>query len=86
MRNLLGGLLGTILGSYLLVLILNLSQPAYPQEVTGIWMLLGGSYNLSQIFAALFNPLTVVSYLIVWLIMGLIVGLFSRSGWNAVRT
>ncbi|MHA2140981.1 MAG: hypothetical protein ACXADC_17235 [Candidatus Thorarchaeota archaeon] len=86
MRNLLGGLLGTVLGSYILVLILNLSQPAYPQEVTAIWMLLAGSYNLSQSFVALLNPLTVVSYLIVWLAIGLITGLFSKSGWNAART
>ncbi len=86
MRNLLGGLLGTLIGSWLLVFILNLSQPTYPQEVAALWVLLAGSYSLSQSYAALFNPLMVVAYVVVWLVIGLVLAPFSKSGWNAVRT
>ncbi len=86
MRNTLGGLVATLIGSWLMVFILNQSQPAYPQEVASIWVLLAGSYSLSQSYVALFNPLTVGSYMLVWLIVGLVIAPFSKSGWNAVRT
>ena len=86
MRNMLGGLMATLIGSALLILLLNQSQPAYPHEVASLWVLLAGSYSLSQSYAALFNPLTLGSYILVWLIMGLVIAPFSKSGWNAVRT
>ena len=86
MRNMLGGLLATLIGSLLLVYILDLSQPAYPQEVIAIWALLVGSHSLSHSFTVFFDPLMLASYLLVWLIMGLVIAPFSKSGWNAVRT
>ncbi|MHA2119028.1 MAG: hypothetical protein ACW98J_08910, partial [Candidatus Thorarchaeota archaeon] len=86
MRNTLGGLAATLIGSWLLVFMLSQSQPAYPPEVASIWVLLAGSYSLSQSYLALFNPLVVVSYMLVWLIMGLVIAPFSKSGWNTVRT
>jgi len=86
MRNLLGGLLGTLIGSWLLVLILNLNPPSYPQEVIGLWTFLEGSYSLSQSYVTMFSLPTLASYLLVWLIMGAVTAPFSKSGWNAVRT
>jgi hypothetical protein len=86
MRNMLGGLLAAFIGSWLLVFILNLSQPAYPQELIFLWGFLTGSQYLSHTYTVLSDPFTLVSYLLVWLIMGLIVAPFSKSGWNSVRT
>ena len=86
MRNMLGGLLAAFVGSWLLVFILNLSQPAYPQELIILWGLLAGSQYLSHTYMLFSDPLTLASYFLVWLIMGLIVAPFSRSGWNSVRT
>ena len=86
MRNMLGGLLAAFVGSWLLVFILNLSQPAYPQELIFLWGFLTGSQYLSHTYTVLSDPFTLVSYLFVWLIMGLIVAPFSKSGWNSVRT
>ncbi|MFW9887324.1 MAG: hypothetical protein ACFFER_04035 [Candidatus Thorarchaeota archaeon] len=86
MRNMLGGLLAAMIGSWLLVFILNLSQPAYPQELIFLWNLLAGSQYLSDTYTFLSDPSTLVSYLLVWLIMGLILAPFSKSGWNSVRT
>jgi hypothetical protein len=86
MRNMLGGLLATLTGSWLLAFILNISQPAYPQEVIVLWRFLAGSYSLSQSYAVLIEPLLLVLYLLVWLAMGFVIAPFSKSGWNAVRT
>ncbi|MFX0055223.1 MAG: hypothetical protein ACFFAD_09870 [Candidatus Hermodarchaeota archaeon] len=86
MRNMLGGLLAAIIGSWLLAFILNLSQPAYPQELIFLWVLLAGSQYLSHTYTLLSDPFTLVSYLAVWLIMGFIIAPFSKSGWNSVRT
>ncbi|MFW9912562.1 MAG: hypothetical protein ACFFEU_08820 [Candidatus Thorarchaeota archaeon] len=86
MRNMLGGLLAAFIGSWLLVFILNLSQPAYPQEFIFLWWFLAGSHYLSHTYTVLSDPFTLISYLLVWLIMGPIVSLFSKSGWNSVRT
>ncbi|MFW9966632.1 MAG: hypothetical protein ACFFEA_05705 [Candidatus Thorarchaeota archaeon] len=86
MRNMLGGLLATLTGSWLLVFILNISQPAYPQEAIVLWRFLAGSYSLSQTYAVLIEPLLLVLYLLVWLAMGFVIALFSKPGWNAVRT
>ncbi|MHA1924398.1 MAG: hypothetical protein ACXABV_13225 [Candidatus Thorarchaeota archaeon] len=86
MRNTLGGLMATLIGSGLMIFLLNQSQPTYPPEVDSLWLILAGSYRLSQSYIALFNPLTIGSYILVWLIMGLVIAPFSKSGWNAVRT
>ncbi|MFX1262052.1 MAG: hypothetical protein ACFFAZ_08200 [Promethearchaeota archaeon] len=86
MRNMLGGLLAAFIGSWLLVFTLNLSQPAYPQGLIFLWGFLTGSQYLSHTYTVLSDPFTLVSYLLVWLIMGLIVAPFSKSGWNSVRT
>ncbi|MFW9862580.1 MAG: hypothetical protein ACFFET_09865 [Candidatus Thorarchaeota archaeon] len=86
MRNMLGGLLAAIIGSWLLVFILNLSQPAYPQELIFLWGLLTGSQYLSHTYTLLSDPFALVSYSAVWVIMGFIIAPFSKSGWNSVRT
>ncbi|MHA2003430.1 MAG: hypothetical protein ACW960_04915 [Candidatus Thorarchaeota archaeon] len=86
MRNMLGGLLAAFIGSLLLVYIFDLSQPAYPQEVIAIWALLVGSHSLSQSYTIFLDPFMLASYLLVWLIMGLVIAPFSKSGWNAVRS
>ncbi|MFW9846486.1 MAG: hypothetical protein ACFFD6_07050 [Candidatus Thorarchaeota archaeon] len=86
MRNLIGGLIGAVLGSWLLIIMMSAIQPAYPPEAAAIWPILAGSHLLSQSLAQLLVPTTVLYYILIWLIIGVIISPFSRSLWNAVRT
>lgn len=86
MRNFVSGLLAVIIGSTAIVIMLGLAQPAYPEPFSMIWFLLAGS---SALQSTLFNPLTpivVVLYIVSWVIIGLVIGPFSRPGWNTVRS
>ena len=86
MRNFVSGLLAVIIGSTAIVLLLGLAQPAYPEPFSVVWFLLAGS---SALQSTLFNPLTpmlVVLYIMSWIIIGLVIGPFSKPGWNTVRS
>lgn len=86
MRNLVGGLIGAVLGSWLFAIMMNAVQPAYPPEVLVIWQLLAGSHLLSYSVTQLLEPATVIYYILIWLFIGGIIAPFSKSAWNAVRT
>jgi hypothetical protein len=86
MRNFVGGLLGVFIGSIVIVMLLGVVQPAYPEPFSIIWFLLAGSSTLQS---ALFNSLTpiiLISYIVTWLIIGVVIGPFSKPGWNTVRS
>jgi len=86
MRNFVGGLVAVVIGSGVIVILLGLAQPAYPDPFNMIWFLLAGS---SALQSTLFNPLTpmlVVLYIVSWVIIGLVIGPFSKPGWNTVRS
>jgi len=86
MRNFLGGLIAIVVGSFVVMQLLGLAQPLYPDPYNLIGFLLAGS---SALQSTLFGPLTVlliVQYVVVWCIIGFIIGPFSKAGWNTVRS
>jgi hypothetical protein len=86
MRNFVGGLLGVVVGSTSIVIFQGLSQPTYPEPFNIIWFILVGS---SVLQSTLFNPIPLVSlilYVLSWIIIGIVIGPFSKPGWNTVRS
>ncbi|MHA2395442.1 MAG: hypothetical protein ACXAC0_01955 [Candidatus Thorarchaeota archaeon] len=86
MRNFLSGLVAITIGSFAVVLLLGIGQPPYPEPFNLIWFLLAGSGALQS---TLFNPLTAVlvtQYIAIWFLIGVIIGPFSKAGWNTVRS
>ena len=86
MRNFLGGLVAIVIGSFAIMQLIGLEQPIYPEPYNLIGFLLAGS---SALQSTLFGPLTVlliVQYVVVWCIIGFIIGPFSKAGWNTVRS
>ncbi|MFQ5831793.1 MAG: hypothetical protein ACE5H4_03735 [Candidatus Thorarchaeota archaeon] len=86
MRNLLGGLVGALVGAWLLVTLLALEPTSYPAPFDSVWILLDGAAELQQVIRHILNSATVGAYLVSWLVVGIVTGLFSKSSWNAVRT
>jgi len=86
MRNFVGGLIGVIIGSIVISILMELPQPIYPEPFNIVWFLLAGS---SALQTTLFNPITswiVLFYIFSWCIIGFMIGLFSKPGWNTVRS
>ncbi|MHA1949640.1 MAG: hypothetical protein ACXAAO_02775 [Candidatus Thorarchaeota archaeon] len=86
MRNVLSGLVAVAVGSTVITLMLGLSQPLYPEPFTIIWYLLLGSSTLQSTLTVLLDSNVVFTYLIAWVVIGLIIGPFSKAGWNTVRS
>ncbi|MHA2024402.1 MAG: hypothetical protein ACW98U_00770 [Candidatus Thorarchaeota archaeon] len=86
MRNILSSILAVIAGAILIVLLLELAQPAYPEPFSLIWILLLGSSTLQNTFSFILNPSVMFLYLVSWIAIGLIIGPFSKAGWNTVRS
>ncbi len=86
MKNAVGGFLGALLGSCLIVWLLTLPRVVYPDPFDMVWFLLVGSAALQTTAAGLLNISTALVYFIVWLIIGLVISPFSKSNWNSVRT
>lgn len=86
MRNLLAGLLGSIIGAIVIVVLLNLAQPAYPSPYDTIWFLFEGSSALQSTVQGLFDLNTISAYIITWLVIGVCISPLSRRGWNTVRS
>lgn len=88
MRNLAGGLMGIIIGSFSLVALAGLSptQPAYPEPFNALWFMLDGSGALQSTFQGLFNLSSAGAYLISWVIVGIVIAPFSKKGWNTLRS
>jgi hypothetical protein len=86
MRNFIGGLLAVIAGSIVIVVLLGLTRPVYPEPFNVIWLLLAGSSALQSTLMGSLTPLVVIFYLLSWIVIGLIIGPFSKPGWNTVRS
>ena len=78
--------MAVVVGSIVIALLLNLAQPLYPEPFSVIWILLIGSSTLQTTFSFIFNPSVVSMYLVSWIVIGLIVGPFSKFGWNTLRS
>jgi len=86
MRNLLAGLFGSIVGTLLIVVLLGMAQPGYPQPYDAVWFIFTGADALQSTFGGFLNLNTIGIYLITWIIVGFIIAPFSRHGWNLVRS
>ncbi|MHA1615117.1 MAG: hypothetical protein ACTSYJ_09750 [Candidatus Thorarchaeota archaeon] len=86
MKNLLGSLIGVIIGSIVLVLLVGLTSPAYHWPYSTIWIVLSGSNALKSTIIGISNPNTLVGYILSWIIMGVVISPFSKKGWNTVRS
>jgi len=86
MRNLLGGIIGILIGSLLLTILVGLSDPIYSWPYSMIWFLLSGSDALRLSSDGLFNPTSSLRYILTWILIGVIIGLFSKKGWNTIRS
>jgi len=86
MRNLLGGLTGSVIGAWCLVMLLALDPVPYPSPFDTVWVLLAGCESLQQSLPHLLDPNTTVAFLVSWVTIGVIIAPFSKSYWNAVRT
>lgn len=86
MKNFVGGFIAVIIGSLAITILLQLPPPSYPEPFNDIWYILTGSNALQK---TLFSPTTaptILLYFASWVIIGLIIGLFSKPGWNTVRS
>jgi len=86
MRNFVGAVSGVIIGSIVLTNLLGLSQPTYAEPFNIFWFLLAGSSALQNTLFSAITSWTVLYYIISWCIIGFVVGLFSKPGWNTVRS
>ncbi len=86
MRNSLSGFAAVVVGSYIIVGFLGLVQPIYLSPVGLAWPLLAGSYALQSTFSSILNPSFTLVYVISWIVVGLIIGPFSKVGWNTLRS
>ncbi len=86
MRNFVGGLLAIIIGSTVIVVLLGIVQPTYPEPYSMIWFLLAGSDALQRTLFEHLTLMLVSLYFLSWVIIGLVIGPFSKPGWNTVRS
>ena len=86
MRNLLGGLVSILVGSIVLVTLVNLPDPMYSWPYNLLWFFFSGSDALRLSIDGFFNPISSIGYILSWLVIGLIIGLFSKKGWNSIRS
>ena len=81
MRNIIGGLVGALLGSSVIVILLALPPTEYPSPI--------GTSRLTMPVASatgLLSSTTWILYVMVWIAIGLVTAPFAKSEWNAVRT
>ncbi len=86
MKNLLGGLIGVLIGSVVLVLLVGLTGPAYYWPFSTIWIILSGSSALKSTITGISNPSALLGYILTWIIIGVVISPFSKKGWNTVRS
>lgn len=86
MRNLLGGLVGILIGSVTIVALLGLPDPAYSWPYSSIWFILSGSNALKITIDGILNQSSILEYILTWVIVGLVIAPFSKKGWNTLRT
>ena len=78
--------MAVVVGSIVIALLLNLAQPLYPEPFSMIWILLIGSSTLQNTFSFILDTSVVSMYLVSWFVIGLIIGPFSKFGWNTIRS
>ena len=86
MKNFVGGFVAVVIGSLAITILLQLPQPAYPEPFNNVWYILAGSSALQNTLLNPATPLTVLLYVVSWIVIGLIIGLLSKPGWNTVRS
>ncbi|MFW9768745.1 MAG: hypothetical protein ACFFF9_06725 [Candidatus Thorarchaeota archaeon] len=78
--------MAVVVGSTLIVWLTNLTQPTYPEPFDVIWMLLIGSSTLQSTLSFITDVNNVLAFLASWIVIGVIIGPFSKFGWNTVRS
>ncbi|MFO7835959.1 MAG: hypothetical protein R6V83_04830 [Candidatus Thorarchaeota archaeon] len=86
MRNLLGAIASVLLGSYLSFMLIEGNVLPYSSPSDALWFLIAGGTILNSAVTGIFQPNFIIPYIGIWLIMGLISGVFSISKSNTVRT
>lgn len=86
MRNSLGGLIGILIGTIIVVSLIGLTDPVYSWPYSTVWFILSGSSALKLTINGLLNPTAILGYILTWIIIGVIIALFSKKGWNTLRT
>ena len=86
MRNLIGGIIGVLIGSTILVVIAGLQDPLLSWPYNMIWFIFSGSNALRLSIDGFLNSDVFLGYILTWLLIGVVVGLFSKKGWNTIRT
>lgn len=86
MKNLLAGLMGSIIGATAIVVLLGLTGHAYPPPFDSFWFLLEGSSALQSTIEGLLTISSVPMYITTWILIGIILAPFSKKGWNTVRS
>lgn len=84
MKNFIGSLLAVIIGSIVIVPLLGVPQPSYPVPYNAIWFILAGSSAFQRTIFS--SPNIVGLYILSWIVIGIIIGPFSKPGWNTVRS
>ena len=86
MKNVLGGLIGVLIGSIVLVLLVDLTGPAYAWPYSTFWIILTGSSGLISTINGISDPSLLLGYILTWIIIGVVISPFSKKGWNTVRS
>lgn len=86
MRNMIGAILGVAIGTMLLPAMLGMGNPGYGDPYDLVWFLFFGGQLLSASVSGLTTAATLLQYLIVWIVIGAIASIFSKKGWNIVRS
>ena len=86
MRNIIGGLVGALVGSSMIVILLALLPTEYPSPFGLFWIAFSGSDSLLASATGLLSSTTWIFYVMTWIVIGLVTAPFADSEWNAVRT
>ncbi|TFF92087.1 hypothetical protein EU545_02040 [Candidatus Thorarchaeota archaeon] len=86
MKNMIGSIIGVVVGTASLVLLLGVTPPIYPEPFQAMAFLLFGGELLEETIPAILSIPEMVPYLATWLLIGAIISVFSQRGWNTVRS
>ena len=86
MRNIIGGLVGALVGSSMIVILLALLPTEYPSPFGLFWTVFSGSDSLLTSATGLLSSTTWILYVMTWIAIGVVTAPFAKSEWNAVRT
>jgi len=86
MKNSLGGIIGVLIGAFVIVLLAGLTNQGYSWPYNTIWIVLSGSSALKSTITGISNPSTIFAYILTWIIIGGVIAPFSKKGWNTLRS